>query len=57
MKVTTVLDSFVLTIETGGCIPARDLVSRAAEAIRKRDEEPDAKLAELTQIGLLPPIY
>lgn len=48
MKVTPVLDSFVLTIETGGCMPARELVSRAAGEIRKRAEELDVKLAELT---------
>ena len=48
MKVTPVLDSFVLTIESSGCMPARDLVSRAAEGIKKRAEELDAKLAELT---------
>jgi DNA-directed RNA polymerase subunit D len=48
MKVTPVLDSFVLTIESSGCMPARDLVSRAAEGIKKRVEELDAKLAELT---------
>lgn len=48
MKVTPVLDSFVLTIETSGCMPAKDLVSRAAEGIKKTAEELDAKLAELT---------
>ncbi len=48
MKVTPVLDSFMLTIESSGCMPARDLVSRAAEGIKKRAEELDAKLAELT---------
>jgi DNA-directed RNA polymerase subunit D len=48
MKVTPVLDSFVLTIEGSGCMPAKDLVSRAAEGIKKRAEELDAKLAELT---------
>jgi DNA-directed RNA polymerase subunit D len=48
MKVTPVLDSFVLTIEGSGCMPAKDLVSMAAEGIKKRAEELDAKLAELT---------
>lgn len=48
VKVTPVLDSFVLAIETSGCMPAKDLVSRAAEGIKKRAEELDAKLAELT---------
>ncbi len=48
MKVTPVLDSFVLSIDSSGCMPARDLVSRAAEGIKKRAEELDAKLAELT---------
>lgn len=48
LKVTPVLDSFVLTIESSGCMPAKDLVSRAAEGIKKRAEELDAKLAELT---------
>ena len=48
MKVTPVLDSFVLTIESSGCMPAKDLVSRAAEGIKKRAEELDAKLAELS---------
>jgi len=48
MKVTPILDSFVLTIEGSGCMPAKDLVSRAAVGIKKRAEELDAKLAELT---------
>ena len=48
LKVTPVLDSFVLTIESSGCMPAKDLVSRAAEGIKKRAEELDAKLAELS---------
>jgi DNA-directed RNA polymerase subunit D len=48
MKVTPVLDSFVLTIESSGCMPAKDLVTRAAEGIKKRAEELDAKLAELS---------
>ena len=48
MKVTPVLDSFVLTIESSGCMPAKDLVRRAAEGIKKTAEELDAKLTELT---------
>jgi DNA-directed RNA polymerase subunit D len=48
LKVTPVLDSFVLTIESSGCMPAKDLVSRAAVGIKKRAEELDAKLAELS---------
>jgi len=48
MKVTPVLDSFVVSIESGGSLPAKELVSRASDEIRKRAEALDAKLAELT---------
>ena len=48
IKVTPVLDSFVLNIESGGSLPAKELVARASDEIRKRAEALDAKLAELT---------
>jgi DNA-directed RNA polymerase subunit D len=48
IKVTPVLDSFVLTIESGGSVPVKELVARASDEIRKRAEALDAKLAELT---------
>ena len=48
MKVTPVLDSFVLSIESGGSMPAKELVARASDEIKKRAEALDAKLAELT---------
>lgn len=48
MKVTPVLDSFVLTVESGGSMPAKELVARSSDEIRKRAEALDAKLAELT---------
>lgn len=48
MKVTPVLDSFVLTVESGGSMPAKELVARSSDEIRARAEALDAKLAELT---------
>ncbi|MFB3765579.1 MAG: DNA-directed RNA polymerase subunit D [Methanotrichaceae archaeon] len=48
MKVTPVLDSFVVSVESSGSLPAKELVSRASDEIRKRAEALDAKLAELT---------
>jgi len=48
IKVTPVLDSFVLSIESGGSMQAKELVARASDEIRKRAEALDAKLAELT---------
>jgi len=47
IKVTPILDCFVVSIEGCGSIPAKDLVARAAEEIRMRAEDLDAKLAEL----------
>ena len=47
IKVTPILDSFVVSIESSGCLPAKDLVARASEEIKKRAEDLDAKLAEL----------
>jgi len=37
----------VVSIESSGCLPAKDLVARASEEIKKRAEDLDAKLAEL----------
>ncbi len=48
IKITPVLDSFVLTIEGSGSMPAKDLVARASDEIKLRAEALDAKLAELT---------
>ena len=48
VKVTPVLDSFVVSVESGGSLPAKELVARASDEIRKRAEALDAKLAELT---------
>ena len=48
IKVTPVLDSFVVSIEGSGSVPAKELVASAAEEIRKRAEDLDAKLAELS---------
>ena len=47
IKLTPILDSFVLSIESSGCMPAKDLVAGASEEIRTRAEDLDAKLAEL----------
>ncbi|OPY50200.1 MAG: DNA-directed RNA polymerase subunit D [Methanosaeta sp. PtaU1.Bin060] len=48
LKVTPVLDSFVISIESSGVMPVKELVAKAAQEIRKRAEDLDAKLAELT---------
>lgn len=48
IKVTPVLDSFVLTIESDGSMPVKELVARASDGVRKRAESLDAKLAELS---------
>jgi DNA-directed RNA polymerase subunit D len=47
IKLSPVLDSFVVSIESSGCMPVKDLVARAAQEIQKRAEDLDAKLAEL----------
>lgn len=48
IKLTPVLDSFVVSIESSGTIAAKELVARAAQEIRARAEDLDAKLAELS---------
>ncbi|MDM7934982.1 MAG: DNA-directed RNA polymerase subunit D [Methanothrix sp.] len=48
VRVTPKLDSFVITIESSGCMPARELVARAAQEIRRRAEELGSLLAELS---------
>jgi DNA-directed RNA polymerase subunit D len=48
VKVLPVLDSFVVSIESSGSVPAKELVERAAQEIQKRAEDLDAKLAELS---------
>ena len=47
VKVSPVLDSFVVSVESSGCMPAKELVARASQEIRSRAVELDAKLAEL----------
>jgi len=41
------MDLFVVSIESCGSMPAKDLVAKAADEIKKRAEDLDAKLAEL----------
>jgi DNA-directed RNA polymerase subunit D len=48
IKVTPVLDSFVVTVDSSGCMPVKELVSKASEEIRMRAETLGAKLAELS---------
>ena len=48
IKLTPVLDSFVVSIESSGTIAAKELVARAAQEIKARAEDLDAKLAELS---------
>lgn len=48
IKLTPVLDSFVVSIESSGVMSAKELVARAAEEIKIRAEDLDAKLAELS---------
>jgi DNA-directed RNA polymerase subunit D len=47
IKLSPVMDSFVVSIESTGNMPVKGLVAKAAEEIRKRAEDLDAKLAEL----------
>ena len=37
-----------MSIESCGCMPAKDLVAKAAVEIKKRAEDLNTKLAELT---------
>ncbi len=46
--VTPILDSFVLTIESCGSMPSKELVSRASEEIKLKAENLVSKLAELS---------
>jgi len=48
LKVTPVMDSFVMTIESDGSMLVKDLVSKASEEIKRRAETLGAKLAELS---------
>jgi DNA-directed RNA polymerase subunit D len=48
IKLTPVLDSFVMTIESDGSMPVKELVARASDGIRKKAEALDEKLAELS---------
>jgi DNA-directed RNA polymerase subunit D len=48
ISISPVLDSFVLTIESSGSMPAKDLVTRASEEIKLRAETLEDKLAELS---------
>jgi DNA-directed RNA polymerase subunit D len=48
ISVLPVLDSFVLTIESSGCMPSNELVAKASEEIKLRAETLVAKLAELS---------
>jgi DNA-directed RNA polymerase subunit D len=47
IKLSPVLDSFVVSIESCGSMPVKDLVAKAALEIKKRAEDLNAKLAEL----------
>ena len=47
IKLVPIMDSFVVSIESCGGVPAKDLVARAAEEVKMRAEDLDAKLAEL----------
>jgi DNA-directed RNA polymerase subunit D len=47
IKVTPILDSFILTIESVGSIPSKDLVTRATQEIKERAKSLDTKLGEL----------
>jgi DNA-directed RNA polymerase subunit D len=47
IKLSPIMDSFVVSIESSGTLPAKDLVAKAAVEIKKRAEDLDAKLAEL----------
>lgn len=48
IKLTPIMDSFVVSIESSGSVAAKDLVSGAATEIKKRALDLDAKLAELS---------
>jgi len=48
VKVTSIPDSFVLSVESSGEMPAKELVASASQEIRKRAVEFEAKLAELS---------
>lgn len=48
ISLTPILDSYVVSIESSGAMSAKELVARAAEEIRVRAEDLDAKLAELS---------
>jgi DNA-directed RNA polymerase subunit D len=47
-KITLILDSFVMTVESSGEMPAKKLVASASQEIRKRAVAFEAKLAELS---------
>ena len=47
IKLSPIMDSFVVSIESSGTLPVKDLVAKAAVEIKKRAEDLDAKLAEL----------
>jgi hypothetical protein len=42
------MDFFVVSIECGGAIAAKELVARAAKEIKARAKDLDANLAELS---------
>jgi DNA-directed RNA polymerase subunit D len=48
IKLESILDSFVFTIESSGTMPVKDLVARSAVEIKNRASDLDAKLAELS---------
>jgi DNA-directed RNA polymerase subunit D len=48
IAVTPILDSFVVTIESCGSMPSKELVARASEEIKLRAENLVSKLAELS---------
>jgi len=48
VKIIPILDSFVMTAESSGEMPAKELVASASQEIRKRAVEFEAKLAELS---------
>jgi DNA-directed RNA polymerase subunit D len=47
IQISPVLDSFVMTIDGCGSIPAKELVIRAGQEIQKRAEALEAQLAEI----------
>jgi len=48
VKIIPILNSFVMTVESSGEMPAKELVASASQEIRKRAVEFEAKLAELS---------